>query len=95
MEPTIQKKLLEINRAFYDHFDGSFSATRGHVQPGVDKLLKQFDQDVNVLDVGCGNGTLARLEVRGVYRVVPGCGYECRLARKSEKATGLSIRQSF
>jgi 2-polyprenyl-3-methyl-5-hydroxy-6-metoxy-1,4-benzoquinol methylase len=60
MKKTIQKKLLEINRHFYDRYSSSFSATRSRVQPGVRKILGQIAKMDRVLDVGCGNGTLAR-----------------------------------
>jgi len=96
MEPSIQNKLLEINRAFYNHFDGSFSATRGHVQPGVNKLLKQFDQDIQVLDVGCGNGTLARAlksqEFTGFYL---GVDMSAGLLEKAKTLLGASSNSHF
>ena len=60
MEPNVQQRLLEINRRFYDRFAPSFSATRDRVQPGVRRLLPQVISAGTVLDVGCGNGTLAR-----------------------------------
>jgi tRNA (uracil-5-)-methyltransferase TRM9 len=60
MEPNVQKKMIEINRQFYDRFATSFSATRGRVQPGVRRQLPQIMSAKTVIDVGCGNGTLAR-----------------------------------
>lgn len=96
MEPSIQKKLLDINRAFYNHFDGSFSATRGHVQPGVDKLLKQFQPDVNVLDVGCGNGTLARaLKSEGFTGAYLGVDMSAGLLEKAETLLSASTNSHF
>ena len=96
MEPSTQKKLLEINRAFYDHFDGSFSATRGHVQPGVGKLLKQFDQDIQVLDVGCGNGTLARaLKSKGFKGSYLGVDMSAGLLEKAKTLSGASANSHF
>ncbi|MCB2209443.1 class I SAM-dependent methyltransferase [bacterium] len=60
MEQNIRQKLLEINDRFYDQFASSFSATRGRVQPGVRQLLPRLLAADHILDVGCGNGTLAR-----------------------------------
>ena len=60
MESKVQQKLLKINQIFYQRYAGSFSATRGRVQPGVRSLLKTIHQNDVILDVGCGNGSLAR-----------------------------------
>ena len=60
MHPNIQSKLLGINRTFYEQFASSFSSTRQQVQPGVRRLAHQMLSAESVLDVGCGNGTLAR-----------------------------------
>jgi len=60
MDPHTQARLLDINRSFYDQYAPSFSATRGRVQPGVHKLIQNIHVEADVLDVGCGNGTLAR-----------------------------------
>jgi 2-polyprenyl-3-methyl-5-hydroxy-6-metoxy-1,4-benzoquinol methylase len=96
MEPSIQNKLLDINRAFYNHFDGSFSATRGHVQPGVDRLLKGFNQDIKVLDVGCGNGTLARaLKSQGFEGSYLGVDMSAGLLEKAKKLLGSSSNSNF
>jgi tRNA (uracil-5-)-methyltransferase TRM9 len=60
MDAHIQSKLLEINREFYTRFSHSFSTTRHQVQPGVHQLIHAMLPAANILDVGCGNGTLAR-----------------------------------
>jgi tRNA (uracil-5-)-methyltransferase TRM9 len=60
MDPQVKAKLLEINQGFYDQFSGSFSATRNQVQPGVRQLIGDIELDARVIDIGCGNGTLAR-----------------------------------
>ena len=96
MESSIQIKLLDINRAFYDHFDGSFSATRGHVQPGVKRLLQQFDQNITVLDVGCGNGTLARaLKSQGFGGSYLGVDMSAGLLEKAKTLLGVSSNSHF
>lgn len=60
MDPLVKAKLIEINQDFYDHFAHSFSATRNQVQPGVQQVIQSVKPDTIVLDIGCGNGTLAR-----------------------------------
>jgi SAM-dependent methyltransferase len=60
MDPQVKAKLLEINQVFYDRYARSFSATRHQVQPGVGRLLGELLSDDSILDVGCGNGTLAQ-----------------------------------
>lgn len=60
MDPKSQSKLLDINQVFYNRFASSFSATRQQVQPGVRELIQRIQPDASVLDIGCGNGTLAR-----------------------------------
>jgi len=60
MHPNIQSKLLDINHTFYEQFASSFSSTRHQVQPGVSRIAPRMLPAESVLDVGCGNGTLAR-----------------------------------
>jgi ubiquinone/menaquinone biosynthesis C-methylase UbiE len=60
MNSDARNKLLAINREFYDQFARSFSATRHQVQPGVRNLVLRMLKSETILDVGCGNGTLAR-----------------------------------
>lgn len=67
MEPWVQSKLLDINQNFYDRFASSFSATRHQVQPGVTRLIQRLITCTSILDVGCGNGTLARALINWGY----------------------------
>ena len=61
--------LIEINRDFYTRFGDSFSATRHRIQPGVRRVLEKLKGDEFLLDLGCGNGELAReLAKRGLRR---------------------------
>lgn len=60
MDDRIQHQLLQINQDFYDQFAGSFSDSRRQVQPGVRQLMTLIQHDHSIIDLGCGNGTLAR-----------------------------------
>ncbi len=60
MDARIQSRLLRINQNFYDQYSSSFSCTRNQVQPGIHRLIPRFGSNTSILDVGCGNGTLAR-----------------------------------
>ncbi|HEY3476840.1 MAG TPA: hypothetical protein VGK56_19640 [Anaerolineales bacterium] len=53
-------RLIEINREFYTRFGEAFSATRHRIQPGVRRVLEMLQGDESILDLGCGNGELAR-----------------------------------
>jgi tRNA (uracil-5-)-methyltransferase TRM9 len=60
VNPTTISRLLELNWQFYQTFALPFSATRQRLQPGVLKILDQIHPDEDLLDLGCGNGELAR-----------------------------------
>ena len=60
MQPEISQKLLDINYQFYQTFAAAFSRTRARVQPGVRRALGLIPLHGNWLDIGCGNGTVAR-----------------------------------
>ncbi|HSN94587.1 MAG TPA: class I SAM-dependent methyltransferase, partial [Anaerolineaceae bacterium] len=45
--------------SFYDELGPSFSVTRAQIQPGVKRLLPEMLAQPKILDLGCGNGTLA------------------------------------
>ncbi len=60
MNANTALRLLEINRQFYQTFGGAFASTRRRLQPGVERLLPRIPRAANWLDLGCGNGYLAR-----------------------------------
>ena len=68
MKADIAQRLIELNRKFYTDFGESFSATRRHVQPGVRRILDTLNGDETILDLGCGNGELARTLARDGHR---------------------------
>ncbi len=60
MNPTTLSRLLDLNRQFYQTFAIPFSATRQRLQPGVLHILEPISSNEDLLDLGCGNGELAR-----------------------------------
>jgi SAM-dependent methyltransferase len=60
VKPAAIQKILELNHQFYQTFAVQFSATRQRLQPGVLRLLPRLLKAQSIVDLGCGNGELAR-----------------------------------
>src|SRR5512141_1811563 len=85
MDPVTAARLIEINRDFYTRFGDSFSATRHRIQPGVRRVLGMLTGDESILDLGCGNGELAReLAKRGHRGPYLGVDFSLPLLREAE-----------
>lgn len=67
MKPEIAQQLIELNRQFYQTFGKDFSATRRRIQPGVRRVIAALDGTEHLLDLGCGNGELARALARAGF----------------------------
>jgi len=71
MNQATAAKLIQLNAEFYQTFAIQFSDTRMRIQPGVQRILDSIDPESNILDLGCGNGELAKAllqqEFRGTY----------------------------
>ena len=86
MDADIAARLIEINRDFYTQFGGSFSATRRRIQPGVRRLIGMLNGDESILDLGCGNGELAReLAKRGHRGPYLGLDFSLQLLQDAER----------
>jgi len=85
MDSAIAARLIELNRDFYTRFGESFSATRHRIQPGVRRVLEMLKGAESVLDLGCGNGELARvLAKRGHHGSYLGVDFSLPLLRDAE-----------
>jgi tRNA (uracil-5-)-methyltransferase TRM9 len=68
VDPDTAKRLVELNRQFYQTFGRQFSSTRQRLQPGVQRILERLPTQALILDLGCGNGRLWRTLSRRGYR---------------------------
>lgn len=68
MEPLLNDRLLKLNQSFYAGYAQSFSSTRYSIQPGIQKLLPSLLQKQNILDLGCGNGNLAKALIEESFK---------------------------
>jgi len=59
VKAAIAQQLIELNREFYQKLAQPFSASRGRLQPGVQRVLEKIPAEANILDLGCGNGGVA------------------------------------
>jgi tRNA (uracil-5-)-methyltransferase TRM9 len=64
MKAETSSRLLLLNKQFYQTFGREFSSTRQRLQPGVHRILDTLSGDEALLDLGCGNGELARERMR-------------------------------
>jgi SAM-dependent methyltransferase len=61
MKDVVVRKLVELNRGFYERFAAPFSDSRSFPQPGYERLLQYIPPGAPaILDVGCGNGRFGR-----------------------------------
>ena len=96
MDRKIQSKLLDINQVFYECFSNSFSVTRNQVQSGVRRIIQRIKPNAVVLDVGCGNGTLAReLASQGFSGHYVGVDMSSSLLTKAKDLLGLPKKGHF
>lgn len=89
MNSPTANQLVDLNRRFYTERSKDFSETRRRLQPGVERILHLLGGDETILDLGCGNGQLARaLSDRGHHGTYLGLDFSVPLL-------GVAKRESF
>ena len=68
MDTETLNKLLKINQDFYNGYAKSFSTSRYSIQPGIKKLFPNLLKSESILDLGCGNGNLAKALVQEGFK---------------------------
>lgn len=85
----IAARLLRLNREFYQSFAEPFAESRGRLQPGVLHALEDVPVRASILDLGCGNGELAReLDRRGHRGAYLGLDSSPGLLKLARRGTG-------
>jgi tRNA (uracil-5-)-methyltransferase TRM9 len=86
MKEEIAQKLLHINQEFYQRFGEAFAETRRRIQPGVARVLAEFIQDGDWLDLGCGSGALLTSWVKsGTKGSYTGLDFSAELLAEARK----------
>jgi SAM-dependent methyltransferase len=65
MERSIEGRLVQLNRLFYERFGQEFSRSRSVLQPGIGRALERMAPFGSLLDVGCGDARVGRALRRG------------------------------
>jgi len=65
LDTSTAYKLIELNRRFYDTFAAEYANSRSAFQPGIPCALAILGHVDSVLDVGCGDGRVARALAAG------------------------------
>jgi SAM-dependent methyltransferase len=89
MDATTAARLIALNQQFYQTFGREFSSTRQRLQPGVKRILERLAGAESILDLGCGNGELAReLARRGFSGQYLGLDFSLALLREVGELPG-------
>jgi tRNA (uracil-5-)-methyltransferase TRM9 len=89
MQENVVRKLLSLNRDFYNDLATPFADSRVHPEPGFYRILAELPQPCDyLLDVGCGDGRLGRfLQARRAIRWYTGVDFSAELLSQAEAIT--------
>ena len=94
MNENTVKRLLDLNRQFYQTFALQFSQTRGRLQPGVMEILKRIPASARILDLGCGNGEFWRaLRRQGHKGLYVGLDFSEKMISEASQGGALRVKK--
>ena len=69
MDPAIARRLVALNRDFYEGFAGEFSASRVRLHDGILEVFRRWDAAgrpvESLVDLGCGDARVGRAWIEG------------------------------
>lgn len=87
VEAAVAQRLIELNKQFYQKLAAPFSASRDRLQLGVQRVLRTLPSAASVLDLGCGNGSVAKeLAQRGHQGLYVGLDFSAELLAVGRQA---------
>lgn len=88
--------MATLNLQFYQTFARAFCGSRQNLQPGVQRVLERLGGGEDLLDLGCGNGAVARaLAERGHGGFYLGVDFSLPLLRAAAWRTSLPSHFAF
>ena len=92
MKVATAQQLINLNKRFYQEFAASFSQTRQRLQPGVMRILEVLPPDATLLDLGSGNGELARQLIKRKHQgQYLGMDFSIAMLKEADRRTPNSI----
>lgn len=88
MDKKIIQKIFDLNGQFYQQYGGAFAETRRRIQPGVRRIINEWVQNGNWLDLGCGSGALsAEWTEKGILGLYEGLDFSPVLIETAQAAS--------
>ena len=92
MNPAIAARLADLNRRFYLEHALDFARRRSTPQPGIVRVLARIPAGARVLEIGCGDGKVARtLSAGPKVSAYLGLDLDPTLLERAGRKTGNSI----
>lgn len=65
MDPAIVRRLVELNRTFYERFAAEFSDSRRRLHDGIEEVFRRVPAPTALVDLGCGDARVGHAWIDG------------------------------